>query len=160
MLSKARVIAKMAHKGQQYGPADYFLFHVENVVRRIYSHPMMTQDAVAVAYLHDVLEDTEVTPEELAILGIPMYVIDCVRVLTKAPGEMYLTYINRVIESGSATALLVKYCDLQENVTQCVAQITGYADPMTRERAASLRKRYLNAMTLIRGEGPESLVAS
>lgn len=159
IISKARAIAKMAHRGQKYGPADYFFFHVENVVRRVISHPLHTQDAVAVAYLHDVLEDTEVTPEELGILGIPMHIIDAVRVLSRSQNEMYLTYINRVLESGSATAILVKYCDLRENVAQCVEQIIGFEDPMTRERAASLRKRYVNAMTLIRGEGPKGIAS-
>lgn len=157
-INRAKVIAKIAHRGQMYGPADYFEFHVSNVVRRVMRHQYCTDDAQAVAYLHDVIEDTGVTALELGILGVPMNIIDCVKCISKQPGELYLTYIQRILVEGSATTILVKYCDLMENAAQCRSVISALAtDPLTRDRYGIRLRRYERAIILIVLEGPPGI---
>ncbi len=157
-INRAKVIARLAHKGQMYGSADYFQFHVESVVRRVKLHAFASNDAIIIAYLHDVIEDTEVTALELGILGIPQHIIDCVRVISRRVGELYLTYIARILSSGSAATILVKYCDLQENIYNCRGIIDGYADPIRKDRSGGLLRRYESACTLIRCDGPAGIV--
>jgi|GEM_PF-852412 len=69
--------------------------------------------AQAVALLHDVLEDTAVTADEMAEAGLPQQVIDVLHVMTKPRGADYMDYIRRV--KGNPTARLVKWADLQHN---------------------------------------------
>lgn len=71
------------------------------------------ETAQVVALLHDVLEDTEVTAEQMAEAGLPQEVIDVLRVMTKPKGADYMEYIQRV--KGNPTARLVKWADLQHN---------------------------------------------
>ncbi len=160
-INRAKVIAKLAHKGQMYGSADYFLFHVESVVRRVALHAFSTNDAMIIAYLHDVIEDTEVTALELGILGVPMHIIDCVKCISKQPGELYLTYIQRILVEGSAATILVKSCDLMENAYQCRSVLNGYTDPVSRtinRHAISRLRRYESAIDLIGDMGPAGIV--
>lgn len=62
---KAKKFAKLKHKGQKddYG-LDYFQSHIEQVVA-ILRQVTINQNTLAAAYLHDTLEDTETTYNEL-----------------------------------------------------------------------------------------------
>ena len=149
---QAQIIARLAHKGQKYGPADYFQFHVENVVRRCEQNMHCTFGLVTLAYLHDVLEDTDLTSDELMTLGLSESSIITLHALTKVKGEDYASYITRVLTRPGA--VFVKYHDLMENLSQCCSIIRGYGDPIARARAKSLSRRYTAALERIRAEQP------
>lgn len=59
MIDRARVLAGVAHAGQKYGDQPY-MAHIEDVVRRV---KQITDDPeiICAAYLHDTVEDTDVT---------------------------------------------------------------------------------------------------
>lgn len=87
------------------------------------SHPVMVSSCCkdvmtkCVALLHDVLEDTDVTAEELLKWGVAPEVVDAVKLLTHSDkGEPYLYYVRRVADSGNIAAMTVKYLDLCDNL--------------------------------------------
>lgn len=63
MIDRARQIAQVAHRDQLYGTQPYMV-HIEDVVRRV---RQITDDPeiIASAYLHDTVEDTPVTVEDI-----------------------------------------------------------------------------------------------
>ena len=66
------------------------------------------------AVLHDVLEDTPVTVDELRAEGLPDDVIDAVIVLTRRDGTSYEDYIERVALNPIARD--VKAADIADNL--------------------------------------------
>ena len=68
------------------------------------------------ALLHDIIEDTEVTYEDLKKVGYPDEVISILKVLTKIKGEDYQDYIERIIASGNTHAMNIKLADLRHNM--------------------------------------------
>lgn len=114
--TKARALAESAHAGQKYGDHDYFSHHVEGVVARVREDRSAAVAHSIVAYLHDVVEDTSYTLEELAEMFPPM-ITNAVDALTRRPGEDYLSdYMARV--AGNRIAMIVKYHDLQFNTNE------------------------------------------
>ena len=83
--------------------------------RRFYVNPEIEQDVVLAALLHDVLEDTNTDVEELLSLGFPKRVVSTVELLTKPKGMSYVDFINRIVESKSVRAVLVKLADITHN---------------------------------------------
>lgn len=67
----------------------------------------------AVAWLHDILEDTELTAEDLSARGVAPDVVGAVECMTHAEGEDYFDYICRVKENPLAR--VVKLSDLANN---------------------------------------------
>ena len=93
-------------------------------------------EAIKVALLHDVLEDTPYTPEQLAKKGFSPEVIEAVQLLTKDKTLSYADNIRNIINSGNPLAMMVKYCDNYMNYT-------GDKSHWTPDRAASSQKKYL-----------------
>ena len=68
------------------------------------------------ALLHDVVEDTDVSYDDLIDIGYNKEVIDILRILTKLKGEDYKDYITRIIDSGNKNAMNIKLADLRHNM--------------------------------------------
>ncbi len=68
------------------------------------------------ALLHDTVEDTDVTYEDLRDVGYPEEVIDILRILTKVKGEDYSHYIDRIVNSENTHAMNIKLSDLTHNM--------------------------------------------
>ena len=68
------------------------------------------------ALLHDVIEDTDITYDDLQYLGYPKEVIDILTYLTKIKGEDYNNYIERIISSHNIHVLNIKLADLTHNM--------------------------------------------
>lgn len=68
------------------------------------------------ALLHDILEDTKITSEELKEIGITKEIIEVLNILTKHKGEDYGKYIDRIIASKNIHALNIKLIDLTHNM--------------------------------------------
>ena len=108
MLETARIICKSAHAGQvDRGGADYYLhpFAVAEMCK--------TEEEKIVALLHDVVEDTAVTLEDLTGFGFSPEIIEAIDALTHAPNEDYCDYIARV--KKNKLAAVVKINDLIHN---------------------------------------------
>ena len=68
-----------------------------------------------IALLHDVIEDAGITPEYLFARGMPDYVVDAVKLLTKPAGANYEHYLMAI--KANQLALAVKRADLAHNTS-------------------------------------------
>jgi len=84
--------------------------HVESVVSKLQGD----ETAQAVAWLHDVLEDTEIKEFDLLQSGISKEVVDIVLLLTKKREQTYNDYINSVKQHDIARR--VKVADIISNL--------------------------------------------
>ena len=105
---KAYEIAKKAHSGQIDKAGEDYIKHPEKVASFV-----ETDEEKAVAYLHDVIEDTELTLEDLYEYGFSKEVIEAVDIITKKKGENYQSYLNSV--KKNELARVVKLADLRHN---------------------------------------------
>ena len=72
-LNKARLFAIEKHGDQLYGGKPY-IFHLTQVVNVLEEFNYIDRDLLVAGYLHDVLEDTNVLPSDLASkFGLPVY---------------------------------------------------------------------------------------
>jgi len=108
-------IAKNAHAGQtrRDGVTAYFT-HPARVAEELRKNGF-SEEYRAVAYLHDVIEDTGVTAEHLDELGVVRSVIDSVLAMTKRAGESYDYYLTRVVQDEMAR--IVKIFDIKDNLS-------------------------------------------
>ncbi len=68
------------------------------------------------ALLHDTVEDTDVTYDDLLEIGFPQEIIDIITILTKVKGEDYQHYIDRIVDSNNIHAMNIKLSDLTHNM--------------------------------------------
>lgn len=108
-VSKAYHIAEKAHEGQVDKAGDDYFFHPLAVSRMVNSNAEK-----AVAYLHDVVEDTDLTLDDLKAEGLPEYIVDAVGAITHGKDEPYGEYIARIKENPIARN--VKIADLKHNL--------------------------------------------
>ncbi len=113
----ARVSMAM-HKGQLYGDRDYFLAHVLPVATLVEELGGDDMD-VAIAYLHDVLEDTDYSQAELRhVFGDEVWT--SVIALSKIRGESYHDYMFSVLLNERACK--VKKADTLRNLMQSMKE--------------------------------------
>lgn len=108
---KALKLALDAHEGQVDKAGVDYAHHFVTVgefVKEVTNNDQI----LAVAYLHDVLEDTEVTEEDLREM-FPTDVVEAVKALTKEKYENYQYYLDRV--KANEWAKMVKLADLKHN---------------------------------------------
>jgi (p)ppGpp synthase/HD superfamily hydrolase len=105
----AKRIATQAHQGQVDKAGQAYISHPEFVASQVTG-----DDAKAVAWLHDVLEDTPITIADLRAEGLSETVIEAVAILSKQENESYETYLRRVAANPIAKA--VKLADLKHNM--------------------------------------------
>ena len=68
------------------------------------------------ALLHDVIEDTPVTYDDLKDVGYNDEIVNILNILTKVKGEDYRHYIDRIIQSDNIHAINIKLADLRHNM--------------------------------------------
>ncbi|MFJ2618035.1 HD domain-containing protein [Glutamicibacter sp. NPDC087344] len=127
----ARRIATEAHRGQVDKLGEAYIGHPARVAghaRRFGGD----ENAAAAAWLHDVIEDCDITGDELAARGIPHQVLSAVQLLSKRPGQSLEEYCLAVKENP--LALLVKRADLADNTDPAR---TSKLSRQTRERLAA-----------------------
>lgn len=108
LTAKALNTAYTAHMGQTDRSGIPYIFHPYHVAEQ-----MQTEETAAIALLHDICEDTDITPEQLIEMGFPENVVEGVRLMTHSDDEDYFDYIRRIKSSPAATA--VKLADLKHN---------------------------------------------
>ncbi|OKO88072.1 hypothetical protein AC629_11030 [Bradyrhizobium sp. NAS80.1] len=105
---------KSAHADQlDKGGVEYWK-HPVSVMNRL--GPDASDECRLVALLHDLIEDTRYTAEDLLRLGYPKTVVDSVKRLSKPKGIPYLDCIKSIVESGDRMAMAVKRADNQDNL--------------------------------------------
>lgn len=138
LTKKAMRIAYEAHMGQFDECGVPYVFHPLHVAEN-----MTTENACCAALLHDVLENTSVTLDDLRAQGMPPAVAFAVQLLTRAPGTDYFEYV-RVLKPN-AVAREVKLADIAHNMdTSRLGRITG--EDLERNR------RYARARAILEEE--------
>lgn len=107
--SKILEFAMQKHFGQTDKSGKPYILHPVEVALSLYKD----SDKV-VALLHDVLEDTDATIDDLVALGLEDCEIEAVKLLTKPHKEDYMHYVRRVAENPIARR--VKMADLRHNM--------------------------------------------
>lgn len=120
MITKAKEFAVKAHGLQKYGNKPYIV-HLNDVVSHLKDYG---ETAQIIGYLHDVIEDTNISYDEVKeIFG--EYVADCVAIVTDEPGanrkeRKTKTYKKMANVSGDLQlALTVKAADRLSNIQAC-----------------------------------------
>jgi (p)ppGpp synthase/HD superfamily hydrolase len=108
-LERAIAIAAEAHAGQFDKAGQPYILHPIRVMLRVSG----ASERIA-AILHDVVEDTPVTLDQLAKEGFSREVVDAVDALTKRPGENRIAAAHRA--AANPIARVVKLADNAENM--------------------------------------------
>lgn len=130
-----KVAIDLANK-YHYGQVDksglpYILhpLHVMNNVHRI--------EEKIVAILHDILEDTPITVNDLISYGFDLNIVEAIVSITKVDGESYVDYLRRIKENELAR--IVKLADLSHNM-----DISRFSNPTKKDykRVEKYKKAY------------------
>ena len=107
-LHDAMTLARTAHAGQVDKLGVAYIDHPLAVMQRVSG-----TDAKIVAVLHDVVEDTDVTLDDLRSLGFSTEIVEAVDAVTKVKGESLDESMARV--KANPLALIVKKADISHN---------------------------------------------
>lgn len=110
-LEDAILLAVNAHNGQKDKIGRDYILHPLWVMNHI-----DTEKLKIIAVLHDVVEDTEISIEDLCNLGYSTKIIDAIDALTKRPDESRHEYLDRIMEN--ILALEVKKVDIKHNSSE------------------------------------------
>ena len=133
---KAKEVKKTYNHFQRYLNSDFWEITEEEAVRLIVEkthgcdetgrpnslHPLTvgsrgtTKDERITGYLHDLVEDTSVTWEDLEKHFVPKRIIEALKLLTHDKTKPYEKYIQGIIDSGNELALITKARDLEHNI--------------------------------------------
>jgi len=108
-LEKAILIAAQAHLGQRDKAGAPYILHPLRMMMR-----MESESAMIAAVLHDVVEDSDWTLEQLRGEGFSEEVLQAVDCLTSRGGETYDEFIARA--QANPIARQVKIADLEDNM--------------------------------------------
>jgi hypothetical protein len=115
--SVAQAIAREVHAGQLTRFGEPLIAHVERIARAV------PDEARALAYLHDVLERSDLTVNALHGHGLTRAERSALELLTRRADQSYESYILGIVRaSGAAGALArnVKLADLDDHLSHPV----------------------------------------
>lgn len=134
---------RKAHAGQKYGSDPYWTHPLKVAEKGLEIFgSRFHDDAYKAALLHDVIEDTRYTIEDLSEMGYSQSVTDAVFLLTKSMGLSYSDNIEKIISSRNQIALMVKYSDNWINYH-------GDKSDWPEEKRKKSQKKYLESMERI-----------
>lgn len=110
VLAKAIAFASLKHVNQKDKGGNAYILHSLRMMMRLRTSD---EELMAIAVLHDVIEDCDVSFDDLKELGMTERVISGVQALTRQNGETYEQFIDRV--TLNKDAMLVKREDLKDN---------------------------------------------
>lgn len=113
MVNHAYWLARTMHTGQfrRDGKTPYFN-HVHNVAQRV---KKFGADYEIVAYLHDTIEDTKITAQDLLNEGFDEHIVSAVQLLTKVKNQNYEDYLKQIKQNELARQ--VKIADMLSNLS-------------------------------------------
>lgn len=144
--ARAESIASLVHRGQVDKLGERYIHHPARVASRfdVVEEPVEH----AAAWLHDVIEDGNVTAQDLVEAGMLPEIVEVVAVLTR-PGFPWedVDYYERV--RGNPWALRVKLADIDDNTAEWRTRLL---DEKTRTRLAE-KYAHARAQLETRAEG-------
>lgn len=108
LLEKAIIIAVVCHKGQTDIAGQPYIFHPLRVMLK-----MKTEKEKIVAVLHDTIEDTHLTLNELRERGFDEEIIEGLNSVTKQECESYIDFVKRAKQN--VIGRNVKIADIEDN---------------------------------------------
>lgn len=108
LTKKALSLCFEAHKNQLDKSGMPYVFHPFHLAEQ-----METVETVVVALLHDIVEDTDYTIDDLKNMGFPNTVTDAIALMTHDANTEYMDYVARIKTNPIAKA--VKLADLRHN---------------------------------------------
>ena len=102
----------------------------------VYRHVSTIHEKV-VALLHDVIEDKDVSKDDLIEVGFPAKIVEDILLLTRVKPIDYDDYIENLIKKGSKEALDVKLADLENNM-----DLSRIINPTVKD-VERVKKRYI-----------------
>ena len=135
MTKKALKLCFEAHKGQTDKSGLPYVFHPFHLAEQ-----MTDEETVTAALLHDVVEDTTYTFDDLLQMGFPTKVVDALRLLTHGKDVPYMDYVQALKDDPIARA--VKLADLRHN-----SDLSRLDNPD--EKALARAEKYKAAMALL-----------
>lgn len=168
-------IAEKAHEGQMYGELPYL------------THPLHLANALAifgkrachVAVLHDVIEDSDTTAQDLASAGVDPSVVEAVEALTRGGGQTYEEYILNLVQAqessgrGETSMLLtedeLRGAGVESGIVLSLPVLVKLADNLHNtqehrligkmpEEKESLARRYNRAYEVLSASVPDEVV--
>ncbi len=131
-LDQALAIAVAAHAGQKDKVGQPYILHPLRIM-----HRMATDEERMVAVLHDVVEDSDVTLDDLCRAGFSPAIVEAVDALTRREGETYDLYVART--AYLPLAKRVKVADLEDNMD---LRRRWHLEERDRERMNRYRRAY------------------
>ena len=129
--SRAEIIAKRLFEGKVDKGGHPYLEHLYYV-----SNNLKDSDMKVVGILHDLLEDTIITENDLKDMGFSQKIIKAISIITKSDSEPYNEYINKILKSNNVIAINVKAIDMRHNL-----DISRIKNP-TEKDLERIEKRY------------------
>ncbi|WP_241286158.1 phosphohydrolase [Chryseobacterium arthrosphaerae] len=139
LLEKAISIAVQAHAGQTDKSGKPYILHVLRVMMKGKS-----EDEMIGGILHDLVEDTDWTFEQLKEEGFPQHIITALELVTRKDREKYSDFIQRIF--GNPLAVAIKLNDLDDNMN------VNRLNEVTVKDAERLSK-YINARKYLETNG-------
>lgn len=138
LTKKAMRLCFDAHKDQVDKSGMPYVFHPFHVAEQ-----MTTEETTVVALLHDVVEDTDYTIDDLRAMGFPEAVTDALALMTHTKGVPYMEYVAAI--KGNPIATAVKLADLRHNSDLSRLDAVD-------EKALRRVEKYKKAITLLETE--------
>jgi (p)ppGpp synthase/HD superfamily hydrolase len=142
---RAARLAERSHRGQVDKVGKAYIGHPARIAMAVRDEGY-SDEVEAVAWLHDVVEDTAVTLDDLRADDFPERVVEAVDAISKRKGESFADYYERV--KANPIALVVKWHDVADNADPKRLALVA---PDTQER---LRAKYERARSIL--GGPDS----
>jgi len=154
LVPHAHEIAVRAHRDQTDKAGRPYITHPARIVAKL-ARQGLAEEYLAVAWLHDVIEDSPFTVADLLAHGFPLSVIVAVEAITLLPDERPEPYYHRV--ARNSLALSVKYADIDDNSDPGRLALLARTDPDTAERLAA---KYAKARAALAGFAAENGVVA
>ncbi|MFT4148264.1 MAG: hypothetical protein QM632_05690 [Micrococcaceae bacterium] len=135
-------IAAEAHYEQTDKVGLPYINHPARVVGHL-QEENASDEVLAVGWLHDVVEDTDVSLEDLRQVGFPEEIIEAIDAISVRNKETRVEYYERV--KANPIALQVKLADIKDNTDP--ARL-AWLDEKTQAR---LKKKYTKALAVLTG---------
>jgi len=127
---KAMKLCYEAHKGQVDKTGVPYVFHPFHVAEQ-----MTSEASTIVALLHDVVEDTDYTLDDIAAAGFGKEIVEAVALMTHEDDVPYLDYVAKLKDNPIARE--VKLADLAHNSDR---SRLGEIDDETKQRLEKYEK--------------------
>lgn len=109
LIEKSLDIALRAYAGKTDKAGREYIHHPLRVMAK-----MKTDLEMSAALLHDVIEDSDITAEQLLAEGIPAEVVEAVVCLSRNENEDYQDFVGRTKKNELAAK--IKIADIEDNI--------------------------------------------